>query len=65
MDDAADEIERLRKIISVARYYYDHYCQDEAEEADLCINDEQHEAAKAFRDALTSFQHPRCDGASQ
>lgn len=52
--EAADEIERLRKVIEVARYYYDHYCQDEAEEADLCINDEQHVAAQAFRDALRS-----------
>jgi hypothetical protein len=46
--DALAEVER------VARIYYTRYAQDEAEELGCCLNDQQHEDAKALRDALAA-----------
>jgi hypothetical protein len=47
------ESSRLQAIERAARAYYLSYVQDEAESAEDCVcGDEQHEAAKALRDAL-------------
>jgi len=42
----------LLDVFKAASVYYGCYVQDEAEELECCISHEQHEAAKALRDAL-------------
>lgn len=47
------EIERLQAIERAARAYFMGYVQDEADDPEDCIcGEEQHERAKALRDAL-------------
>lgn len=46
------EIGRLRAVEAAARDYYLGYVQDEADDKECCIVEEQHEHAKALRDAL-------------
>ena len=58
MREAADQIERLSAVAEAARRYYDRYAQDEAEDVEDCVcGREQHEDAKALRNAL-SFLRP-------
>jgi len=52
LHDARNEINRLRTIEKAARDYYLGYAQDEADDAECCIVETQHEHAKALRDAL-------------
>jgi len=42
----------LLDVFKAASVYYGCYVQDEAEDLECCISHEQHEAAKALRDAL-------------
>lgn len=52
------EIIRLRAIEEAAKSYYMHFLQDEADEPDLCMWQDQHEAAKALKHALRPITPP-------
>lgn len=53
MEEAANELERLRRVEQTARVYFDHYLHNEADDLDCCrFGYEQHNRAKLLRGAL-------------
>jgi len=56
MQEAAkikDRLASARKVVDAARAYYLCAVQDEADDLECCCTENQHELAKALRDALT------------
>lgn len=51
---SVSEIARLRNIARAARDYFEHYCLDEADDVENCIDREQHEMAIALQQALSA-----------
>ena len=54
--DMTARAETAEAVCKAAGTYFDGYCQAEADSRSCCIDDEQHEAAQAFRDSLTAWR---------
>ena len=60
--DLRAQLASARKVVDAARAYYLCAVQDEADDLECCCTENQHELAKALRDALTDEQREHDPG---
>lgn len=52
--DVDARIAELEQVRDAAMRYYQNWMVDEAEDRSVCLSDEQHDAARGLRDALSA-----------